>query len=625
MENIIKSAIGKKTEGLDIDQLKECLRKEIINGKKYFLVLDDIWNENSIMWDKLKTLLMDGERGSKILVTTRSEQVARITSTLNSYVYPLKVLDENKSWSLFTQIAFVDGIKPKDSKLVEFGKEIVAKCGGVPLVIMIVGHLLHGINEEDDWLHFKDNEMSKVIEKESDILPILKLSYDYLPSHLKQCLASCALFPKDYKIKKQKLIYLWMAQGFLQALDKNECLEEVGNKYFTTLLLMSFFQDPKYDEWDNVVACKMHDLLHELAKLVARTECTFTTIGTVQSVDDKCRHVSLDCGDVKSSWKFPIALYSAKNIRSLLYFIDQIGDLTWMVVMKFFQVIGTEVQRTEPETYEEAMNSRERNNWKAAMEAKMKSLEEVITAKEPPRYKAGLVAKGLTQREGIDFNEVFSLVVKYKTKRLMLSIVAHQDLELEQFDVTTTFLHGDLEEEIYMSQPVGFIDQKAPNKYCKRTTSLELAGFVDLDFASDRDTRKSTTAYYFTLGGNCINWKSQLQPIVALSSTEAEYVAVVDVFKEAIWLKGILSEANLTDQNPTIFSDSQSTIHLSKNSVYHEWTKHIDVRYHFVKDLVTREEIALNKVPIEHNPANMGMKIVTLAKFKHCLDLLFIK
>ncbi|KAJ0025014.1 hypothetical protein Pint_07432 [Pistacia integerrima] len=320
VENIIKSATGKKTEGLDIDQLKECLRKEIINGKKYFLVLDDIWNENSIMWDKLKTLLMDGERGSKILVTTRSEQVARITSTLNSYVYPLKVLDENKSWSLFTQIAFADGIKPKDSKLVEFGKEIVAKCGGVPLVIMTVGHLLHGINEEDDWLHFKDNEMSKVIEKESDILPILKLSYDYLPSHLKQCFAYCALFPKDYKIKKQKLIYLWMAQGFLQALDKNECLEEVGNKYFTTLLLMSFFQDPQYDEWGNVVACKMHDLLRELAKLVAGTECTFTTIGTVQSVDDKCRHVSLDCGDVKSSWKFPIALYSAKNIRSLLLF-----------------------------------------------------------------------------------------------------------------------------------------------------------------------------------------------------------------------------------------------------------------------------------------------------------------
>ncbi|XP_031247735.1 secreted RxLR effector protein 161-like [Pistacia vera] len=83
--------------------------------------------------------------------------------------------------------------------------------------------------------------------------------------------------------------------------------------------------------------------------------------------------------------------------------------------------------------------------------------------------------------------------------------------------------------------------------YCKRTTSLELVGFVDADFAGDKDTRKSTTVYYFTLGGNYISWKSQLQPIVALSTIEAEYVAVADIFKEAIYFKGILSEAKLTN------------------------------------------------------------------------------
>ncbi|XP_031275764.1 secreted RxLR effector protein 161-like [Pistacia vera] len=162
-------------------------------------------------------------------------------------------------------------------------------------------------------------------------------------------------------------------------------------------------------------------------------------------------------------------------------------------------------------------------------------------------------------------------------------------------------------------------------EYYKRSASLELDGFVDSDFAGDRDTRKSTTAYYFTLGGNCISWKSQLQPIVALSTTEAEYVAVADVFKEAIWLKGILSEAKLIELRPTIFLDSQSAIHLSKNPVYHERTKHIDVHYHFVRDLITKGEIILNKVPTEHNPADMGTKIVTIAKFKHCLNLLSIQ
>ncbi|XP_031286094.1 putative disease resistance protein RGA3 [Pistacia vera] len=308
VEKILKSATGKKIEGLEIDQLQECLRKEI-NGKKYLLVLDDIWNVNPNTWNELKNLLMDGERGSKILVTTRNEQVAR---ELKSYVYPLKVLDENKYWSLFTKVAFELGMEPKDSELVEIGKKIVAKCGGVPLVIMTIGHLLFGSNEKDDWLHFKDNEMSNVIEEESDILPSLKLSYDHLPSHLKQCFSYCALFPKGYKIKKQKLIYLWMAQGFLQA-SNEDCLEDVSNKCFMILLLRSFFKDPQYDEWGNVIACKIPDLMYDLAQLVARTECTLLTLGTAKDVDARCRHVSIDCGELK----FQKLLHSNGKLESL--------------------------------------------------------------------------------------------------------------------------------------------------------------------------------------------------------------------------------------------------------------------------------------------------------------------
>ncbi|XP_031280755.1 putative disease resistance protein RGA3 [Pistacia vera] len=280
VEKILKSATSKKPEGLELDQLQESLRNKI-NGKKYLLVLDDIWNEDPKKWDELKNLLMDGERGSKILVTTRSEQIARVTSKIKSYIYPLRGLDEKKSWSLFTQKAFENGIEPKDSKLVEFGKGIVAKCGVVPLVIMTIGQLLYGNNNEDDWLHFKDSEMSKVFKEESDILPLLKFSYDHLPSYLKQCFTYCALFSRDYKIKKQKLICLWMAQGFLQASNK-ECLEDVGNKYFMALILRSFLQDPEYDEWGNVIACKMHGLMRDLAQLVAGIECTIEIVNRVK-------------------------------------------------------------------------------------------------------------------------------------------------------------------------------------------------------------------------------------------------------------------------------------------------------------------------------------------------------
>ncbi|XP_044508957.1 putative disease resistance protein RGA3 [Mangifera indica] len=318
VEKIIKSATRKELGIFHLNELQEFLRKEI-DGKRYLLVLDDVWNEKQKKWDELTDLLMNGSKGSKILVTTRSKVVAKVTTKRESYVYTLTRLDEKKSWSLFMQKAFQHGVEPKDSKLIEIGKEIVAKCGGVPLVIMTIAQLLSGNIKEDDWLNFKENEMSKVIKEESDILPLLKLSYDHLPSNLKQCFAYCALFPKDYKIKKQKLIHLWMAQGFLQ-MSNRECPEDIADKYFLTLLSGSFFQDPEYDRWGNVVSCKMHDLMHDLAQLVAGTECTVQTFNTVENVSVRCRHLSLDCGEVKALWTFPVVLYSGKNIRTLLLF-----------------------------------------------------------------------------------------------------------------------------------------------------------------------------------------------------------------------------------------------------------------------------------------------------------------
>ncbi|XP_031264308.1 secreted RxLR effector protein 161-like [Pistacia vera] len=161
--------------------------------------------------------------------------------------------------------------------------------------------------------------------------------------------------------------------------------------------------------------------------------------------------------------------------------------------------------------------------------------------------------------------------------------------------------------------------------FCKTYASLDLVGYVDADFAGDRDSRKSITAYYFTLGGNCVSWKAQLQPLVALSTTEAEYVTVSNAFKEATWLQGILKEADLLNGTATVYSDSQSAIHLSRNPVYHERTKHVDVRHHFVRDLIAKGEIKLLKVPTEDNPADMGTKVVTTAKFKHSLNLLHIR
>ena len=102
-------------------------------------------------------------------------------------------------------------------------------------------------------------------------------------------------------------------------------------------------------------------------------------------------------------------------------------------------------------------------------------------------------------------------------------------------------------------------------------------GYVDADFAGDLDRRRSLTGYVFTIGGCAISWKATLQTTVALSTTEAKYMAITEACKEAVWLKGLFSELNEDLQISTVFCDSQSVIFLTKDQMFHERTKHIDV------------------------------------------------
>ena len=160
--------------------------------------------------------------------------------------------------------------------------------------------------------------------------------------------------------------------------------------------------------------------------------------------------------------------------------------------------------------------------------------------------------------------------------------------------------------------------------YRHKSNSVRLKGFTDSDYAGDRDNRKSTSSYVFTLCESCISWKSQLQHIVALSTTESEYIAATEAIKEALWFKGLLSELCVLNDNVTVYSDSQSAIHLCKNPVFHKHTKHIDVRLHFIRDIVSQNIIRLEKVLSEYNPADMGTKTLPVTKFRSCLDLLNI-
>jgi hypothetical protein len=146
-----------------------------------------------------------------------------------------------------------------------------------------------------------------------------------------------------------------------------------------------------------------------------------------------------------------------------------------------------------------------------------------------------------------------------------------------------------------------------------------VCGYVDLDFAGDLDKRRSTPGYVFTLAGGPISWMSKLQNIVSLSTTEAEYMVASHACKEAIWLQGLLGEFGRMKDKVKVFCDSQSAIHLSINSAYHSKTKHISVKYHFVRQVVDEGGVALEKVHTKVNSTDMFTKPVLLEKLQWCL------
>ena len=268
VKEILKQLTKEKFEE-SLVMLQNRLR-ENLNGKKYLLVLDDLWNEDNNKWLLLRNLLMVGARGSRLMVTTRSERVARTTRATSWYA--LRSQLEEKAWGLFVKVAFEQGQLPENEAFVSLAKEIVKKCVGVPLAIRMIASFLRTKASKNEWRSSKNYELSKITQQEENyISSTLKLSYDHLPAHLKQCFAYCKLLPKDYKINVETLIHLWAAQGFIKLSNPKQRAKDVRREYFMELIWRSFFQDVEKDNLSDITYCKMHDLMHDLATLVART------------------------------------------------------------------------------------------------------------------------------------------------------------------------------------------------------------------------------------------------------------------------------------------------------------------------------------------------------------------
>ncbi|KAL6320032.1 hypothetical protein AAG906_003130 [Vitis piasezkii] len=229
-----------KYNELNLEQSQTVLRTTLGN-ENFFLVLDDMWNEDRQKWIELETLLKNGAKGNKIVVTTRGHSVASIMGTVPAYI--LEGLPHVDCLSVFLKWAFNEGQEKQHPNLVKIGDDIVKKCNGVPLAARTLGSLLFSKFEPRDWLYVRDNDIWKLEQKEGDILPALRLSYEQLPSYLKCCFAYCSIFPKNHVFYNEELVYMWEAQGLIEPSKKKQELDDIGNRYIKEMLSRSFFQD----------------------------------------------------------------------------------------------------------------------------------------------------------------------------------------------------------------------------------------------------------------------------------------------------------------------------------------------------------------------------------------------
>ncbi|KAK9086479.1 hypothetical protein Syun_028873 [Stephania yunnanensis] len=207
LEEIFEVVTKRPSGNNNLDVIQDGV-KENLKEKKFLLVLDDVWCEKKDEWNRLKNSLTSGTKGSSIIVTTRLKKVASITKTI-SEPYHLGGLSPDDCWSLFRSYAFDVGRELEKPNLVRIGREIVSKCGGLPLAAKALGSLVRSKEEENQWEQVRDSEIWELI------LPALRLSYNNLSSRARQSFAYCSLFPKDYEMSKEEIVHLWMANDLL--------------------------------------------------------------------------------------------------------------------------------------------------------------------------------------------------------------------------------------------------------------------------------------------------------------------------------------------------------------------------------------------------------------------------
>ncbi|GMN27195.1 hypothetical protein TIFTF001_040998 [Ficus carica] len=325
--DLLKTMIKKicQAEKRDTGEIDTANRQELISilfkslrSKRYFLVFDDVWEED--FWQLLKDALPDDENGSRIIITTRSEAVAvSCKETSFDRVHRLQTLSEEASWDLFRHITFQyepEQVCPPE--LEQLSRAFIKICEGLPLAIVAVAGLLSTKEKSVQiWQRLVDN-FSLEVESSPQLTglsKILSLSFSDLPYHLKLCFLYFGIFPKDSLIPYDKLFKLWIAEGFVQE-QRGKTLEKVAEEYLNELIDRNLVQ--AFEGFYGLEkCCRVQSLMHEISRQKA-DEFSFCHIrdDNNSSCQGKSRRLAI-YNDIKGNvWES----IGESRIRSVLLF-----------------------------------------------------------------------------------------------------------------------------------------------------------------------------------------------------------------------------------------------------------------------------------------------------------------
>lgn len=298
-----------------------------LKGKKYLILLDDVWDTEA--WDDLKSSFPDEKNGSRVLLTTRHKCVANKASfSSNTNIHKLPVINKTESWGLFLKNAFPSDSITTSEQFVrsinaeDLGKQMVDKCFGLPLAIVVLGSLILSLDKSlNVWS--KVNKSARWHLSRGDhsyrCSGILALSYDYLPYYLKPCFLYMSLFPEDSEIRATKLFQYWIAEGFIQKRGE-ETLEDTAEGHLEELISRSLIQVCKLRCDGRVKTCRIHNLLHDISVAESEGDQFSQTYGSIDKFyeeQNSCRRVAVYCKHDESN-KQHLSAFPYTKIRSLM-------------------------------------------------------------------------------------------------------------------------------------------------------------------------------------------------------------------------------------------------------------------------------------------------------------------